>query len=237
MGHLNELRGRLIKCVIAVVITTALSFIFADRIFHVLITPAGDINLIFTDLTEMIGAYMKVSLAGGLTLAMPFLVYQLVMFVSPALTPREKRYVYIILPWITFMFLGGVAFGYFVLIPPAMKFLLTFGSDIATPAIKIGNYVSIITRLLVAVGVVFETPVVITFLARLGIVKAKWLASKRKYAIVAAFVIAAAITPTFDPVNQSLVAVPIVVLYELSIWLARLVQPRAARVATPVPSP
>ncbi len=124
------------------------------------------------------------------------------------------------------MFLGGVVFGYFILIPPAMRFLLTFGSDIAMPQIKIGNYISIVTRLLLAIGLVFEMPVVTTFLARIGIVKPEWLASKRKMAIVVAFVVAAIITPTYDPINQSLVAVPLIVLYEMSIWLAKLVYRR-----------
>jgi sec-independent protein translocase protein TatC len=99
--------------------------------------------------------------------------------------------------------------------------------------IKIGNYISIVTRLLVASGAVFETPVIITFLARLGIVKPKMLSSKRRHAIVVAFILAALITPTFDPINQTLVAAPLIVLYELSIWLAKLVQPREARKVEP----
>jgi sec-independent protein translocase protein TatC len=188
-----------------------------------LIAPAGHINLIFTEMTEMLGTYMLVALAGGIVLAMPFFVYQIIMFVSPALTRQEKRYIYFALPWITLMFAGGVAFGYYVLLPPAMKFLVSFGSDIATPQIKIGNYISLVTRLLVAIGVVFELPVVTTFLAKLGIVSPQTLARQRKWAIIGAFVLAAFITPTVDPINQSLVAVPLVVLYEMSIWLAKLV--------------
>jgi len=244
IGHLGELRKRLLKCVIVLVITIAISFFLTEPyIFPTLISPvkdllgAGEINLVFTQMTEMIGTYMKVALASGIILAMPFLVYQLLMFVSPALTRREKKYVYMILPWITFMFLAGVAFGYYILIPPATGFLMTFGSEIATPMIKIGNYISIVTRLLVAAGAVFETPVIILFLARIGIVKPKMLSSKRRHAIVVAFILAAIITPTFDPINQCLVAAPLIVLYELSIWLAKLVQPKEARVVTPEPSP
>jgi sec-independent protein translocase protein TatC len=228
LGHFQELRKRLIRSVIAVVITTAISFIFYDWIFRILILPAHGIKLVFIEMTEMVGTIMKVCLASGLILAMPYLTFQAIMFVSPALTRREKRYVYTILPWVAFMFLAGVIFGYFILIPPATTFLLTFGSDIATPQIKIGNYISIITRLLLAIGLVFEMPVVITFLARIGIVKASWLASKRKMAIIVAFIIAAIITPTYDPINQSLVAVPLIILYEMSIWLAKLVQRKKA---------
>jgi sec-independent protein translocase protein TatC len=176
----------------------------------------------------MIGIVMRVCLISGIILAIPYLTYEFIMFVAPALTPKEKRYVYLILPWIALMFAGGVVFGYFILIPPAIRFLTTFGSNIATPQIRIANYISIVTRLLLAIGLVFEMPVVSTFLARLGIVSSQWLASKRKIAIILAFVLAAIITPTFDPINQSLVAVPLVVLYELSIWLARLVQKKKA---------
>jgi len=135
------------------------------------------------------------------------------MFVSPALTHKERKYVYLILPWIALMFLGGVAFGYFIQIPPATKFLITFGSEIATPQIKIGNYISIVSRLLVAIGLVFEMPVVTTFLSRLGIITPKWLANKRKVAIIFAFILGAIITPTFDPINQTLVAAPLIILY------------------------
>jgi len=227
LGHLGEVRQRLIKSVIAVVITSTLSFIFFQQIFNVLIAPAPqDITLIFIEMTEMIGTIMRVSLVSGIILAMPYLTYQLIMFVSPALTSREKKYVYLILPWIALMFAAGVAFTYFILIPPATNFLITFGSDIATPQIKIGNYISIVTRLLLAVGLVFEMPVVTTFLARLGVLKPKWLSDKRKLAIIFAFILAAIITPTFDPINQTLVAAPLIVLYEMSIWLAKLVQRR-----------
>ena len=234
LGHLAELRKLLIKSLIAVVITTIFSFIFYQQIFDMLIRPAQGINLIFVEMTEMLGTIMRVCLVSGIILAMPYLTYQLIMFVSPALTRRERRYVYLILPWIALMFAAGVIFTYFILLPPAIKFLTTFGSDIATPQIKIGNYISIVTRLLLAVGLVFEMPVVTTFLARLGIVKSKWLADKRKIAIILAFILAGIITPTFDPINQSLVAVPLIVLYELSIWLARLVQPKKSRPVTPV---
>lgn len=237
LGHIDELRSRLTKCVIAVVITTILSFVFAKQIFHILILPAGNIKLIYIDMTEMIGTYMKVCLVSGIILAMPYLIYHFIMFVSPALKPKEKRYVLLGMPWIASMFAGGVAFGYFVLLPPAMRFLMSFGSDIATPQIKIGSYVSLITRLLLAIGLVFELPVVTTFLARLGVVTSKWLAEKRKLAIIGAFVLAAIITPTVDPVNQSLVAGPLIVLYEVSIWLAMLARRKEPRVVMPLASP
>jgi len=237
LGHLSELRHRLIKSVIAVLITAIISFVFAKQIFYILILPTGGINLIYIEMTEMIGTYMKVCLASGIILAMPYLTYQVIMFVSPALTRKEKKYVYLILPWIALMFMGGVVFSYFILIPPATKFLITFGSDIATPQIKIGNYISIVTRLLLAIGLVFEMPVVTTFLTKLGVITPKWLAGKRKGAIIFAFILAAIITPTFDPINQSLVAIPLIVLYEMSIWLAKLVHRKEPQSVTSLSTP
>jgi len=235
LGHLTELRQRLVKSVIAVAITSILAFIFRDQILKILIAPAPpNIELIYIEMTEMIGTYMRVSLVSGIIVAMPYLTYHLVMFVSPALTSKEKGRVYLILPWVALMFAAGVAFGYFILVPPATKFLITFGSEIATPQIKIGNYISIVTRLLLGVGLVFELPVISTFLAMLGIITPKWLSDKRKLAIIFAFILAAIITPTIDPVNQSLVAVPLIVLYEMSIWLAKLVQKREKEEGHPV---
>ncbi len=236
LEHIRELRQRLIASVIAVVITTILSFVFTKQIFDILILPAGGINLIYIDMTEMLGVYMKVALASGIILAMPYLIYQFIMFISPGLTPKEKRYVYLVLPWMGLMFAGGVAFGYFVLLPPAIKILLTFGNDIATPQIRIGNYISTITRVLLAIGFVFELPVISTFLARMGIITSKWMAKMRKPWIAISFVVGALITPTLDPVNQGLVAVPLIVLWEMSIWLAKLVQRKRSLAVTPLPT-
>jgi sec-independent protein translocase protein TatC len=226
LDHIRELRRRLIHSVIAVIIGIIVAFVFYGWIFHILELPASGFDFIFIRPTEMIGVIMKVCLAAGLIIAMPYLTLQAVLFVRPALTKREEKYVYVILPWIALMFFGGVVFGYFVLVPPAIKFLFTFGSDIAIPQITIDSYISLVTRLLLSIGLVFELPVLTTFLARIGVIKPGWLASKRKLAIIGAFILAAIITPTFDPINQSLVAVPLVILYEMSIWLAKLVYPR-----------
>jgi sec-independent protein translocase protein TatC len=237
LGHLNELRSRLLKSVIAIVVASVISFVFADRIFSVLTRPAAGFELIYIDMTEMLGIYMKVCLTVGIALAMPYLLFQVLMFIFPALTRREKKYVLLIIPWISLMFAAGIVFSYFILLPPAINFLLTFGSDFATPQIRIGSYINLVTRVILATGVIFELPVISTFLARLGIVTSEWMAGKRKIAVVGAFVLAALITPTFDPVNQCLVAVPLVVLYELSIWLAKLVQKRHPRTVAASPEP
>jgi len=237
LGHIAELRKRLIRSIIVIVVTSILSFAFYNQIFDILIAPAQGINLIFIEMTEMLGTIMRVCLFSGIIIAMPYLTYEVIMFVSPALTRKEKRYIYLILPWIALMFAAGIIFSYFVLAPRMILFLTTFGGDIATPQIKIGNYISVVTRLLLAMGLVFEMPVLTTFLARLGIITSKWLADKRKTAIILAFILAAIITPTIDPINQSLVAIPLVILYEMSIWMAKLVQKKEARVATPDSTP
>ncbi|MFC2005596.1 twin-arginine translocase subunit TatC [Chloroflexota bacterium] len=237
LGHLSELRKRLIRSIIIVAITSSISFIFYEQIFDILIRPAQGISLQAIEMTEMLGTIMRVCLVSGIILAIPYLTYELIMFISPALTGKEKRYVYLILPWVALMFAAGVVFGYFILIPRITEFLLTFGRDIATIEPRIGNYIKIVTRLLLTIGLVFEMPVLTTFLSRLGIIKPKWLSDKRKIAIVLAFILAAMITPTIDPINQTLVALPLIVLYEMSIWLAKLVHKREPQPTKSTSSP
>jgi len=223
MLHLREMRDRLVKSVIALVIGTVIGFIFGPQIIEILKAPAGNIDLQAIELVENLTVFFKVALATGIIIAMPFLVYQLFAFVSPALTSKEKSYIYRILPFITVMFLAGVAFAYFIALPPALHFLTTFMSNVAEPQIRVSDYINVVTKMLLAVGLVFETPVIIMFLARMGIVSPQWLARRRKLWVVLAFVLAAIITPTIDPINQTIIALPLIILLELSIWLAKLV--------------
>ena len=226
--HIQELRRRLIWSVLAVLICTGAAFAFHERILILLMEPAqgfADIpneKPIYTDLTEFIGVAMKASLLVGLFASLPVVLYQVVMFAAPGLTPKERRYLYILLPVSLLAFAGGAAFGYRILFPPAVDFLLGFGSDVATPYIRIGSYVGLMLSLLFWMGIVFETPVVLFFLSKIGVVTPEFLARHRRFAIVIAFILGALITPTFDPINQSFVAVPIIVLYEVGIWLAKL---------------
>ena len=189
---------------------------------------------IYTDLTEFIGVAMKASLLVGLFASLPVVLYQLVMFAAPGLTPKERRYLYILLPVSLLAFAGGAAFGYRILFPPAVDFLLSFGSDVATPYIRIGSYVGLMLSLLFWMGIVFETPVVLFFLSKIGVVTPEFLARHRRFAIVIAFILGAMITPTFDPINQAFVAVPIIVLYEVGIWLAKLGRRGRERTASEV---
>jgi sec-independent protein translocase protein TatC len=226
--HLLELRRRLMWSAGCVLLTTVVAFAFHRQILRLLMEPAQGFDAlpngkpIYIDLTEFIGTAMKASLLVGLFASLPFVLYQIVMFVAPGLTPRERRYLYALMPASLLAFAAGAAFGYFILIPPMVEFLLNFGGDIASAQIRISSYISLMLTLLLWMGIVFETPIVLFFLSKIGIVTPEFLAKQRRYAIVAAFILGAAITPTFDPINQSLVAVPIIVLYEVGIWLSRL---------------
>jgi sec-independent protein translocase protein TatC len=226
--HLLELRKRLTWSAASVLICTGVAFAFHEQILVLLMKPAQgftDIPTgqpIYTDLTEFIGIAMKASLLVGLFASLPFVLFQMVLFVAPGLSPTERRYLYTLLPVTLIMFVAGAAFGYRILFPPAVKFLLSFGSDVATPYIRIGNYVNLMISLLFWMGVMFETPVVLFFLSKIGVVTPSFLARQRRWALVVAFILGAVITPTFDPVNQTFVAVPIFVLYEVGIWMAKL---------------
>ena len=200
--HLIELRRRVIWSAAAVLVCTGAAFAFHEQILVLLMKPAQGF--------------------AGTPNEKPFVLFQAVMFVAPGLSSQERRYLYALMPVIILVFLAGAAFGYFVLFPPAVRFLQTFGSDVATPFISISKYVNLMISLLFWMGVVFETPVVLFFLAKIGIVSPSFLARQRRWAIVVAFILGAMITPTFDPINQTLVALPIIVLYEAGVWLAKL---------------
>jgi sec-independent protein translocase protein TatC len=220
--HLEELRDRLIKSVIAVTITTLFSFIFAKQFLQLLIAPLGETPPVSESPTTNVVVFTKVTLISGVALAMPVLVYQLVGFIVPGLTRQEKRYLYLILPGATLSFVIGVAFAYFILLPTAIPFLEGFLSDVIQPNWSIDKCISFITSLLFWIGLSFETPLLIFFLAKLGIVTSSSLSSYRKYAILVIAVLAAAITPTSNPFNMIVVMVPLMALYEIGILLARL---------------
>ena len=182
-----------------------------------------DFRLIFTEPLEYWTSIFRVSLLLGVTFAMPVIIYQALAFVSPALTGREKRWLYPIVLGATFAFLAGAAFAYYVELPPALNFLLDSGGR-AEPLIRIRSYVDFATRLIFVTGVVFELPLIVMGLAKLGLVTSRKLLGWWRYAIVLAFVAAAVVTPSLDPITQSLVAGPMIVLYFLGIALAKLVE-------------
>jgi len=219
--HLEELRGRLIKCLVALVVATAFSMTFTSQILRILIEPAG-IKPVFLRPTEMFLTYFRVALLAGVTLAMPVIVYQAVQFVWPGLKGNERTYLGLIVPAATMSFLVGVSFTYFVMLPYALRYLLSFGGDLVEAKWAIGEYVSFVTTLLFWAGVVFETPLILFFLARLRVITPQFLSQNRKFAVLIIAVIAAVITPTPDPFNMGLVMGPLLLMYEIGILLARL---------------
>ncbi len=222
LEHLKELRTRLIRAFLALAVTTAISFFFVEQVLQFLIDPMGPTIPQALKPTEVLGNYMKVALICGVTLAMPFIVYQIGRFVAPGLTKQERRWLFILVPGATLCFAAGVAFARFVMMPAAIPFLLGFLSDVVEQKWAIGEYLSFVTSLLLWIGLAFELPLFVFFLAKLGLVNAEMLSRNRKYAVIGIAVLAAIITPTVDPLNMALVMGPLVVLYELGVLLARL---------------
>jgi sec-independent protein translocase protein TatC len=224
LEHLLELRTRLIWCALALIAGVVISGIFTNQLMHFLLDPAKEqapeLELIFTAPMENVATYFQVALLGGLILAMPMFIYQTLMFVLPALTPEEKKWVIPIVVGILLSFLAGVAFSFYIILPPSANVLFNFNSDIAEPNIRVGSYFAFVTRLLFWVGVTFEMPIFILALARFGMITGRQLLGWWRFAVVGAFVLSAIITPTIDPVTQTLVAGPIIVLWLIGTGLA-----------------
>ncbi len=225
-AHLEELRKCLIVCFIAVGIGFALSYGFKERLFDILTRPlisvmeTGD-KIIFTGLPEAFFTYLKVAFLSGIILAAPVIFYQFWIFVAPGLYKKEKRLLIPIVTLSTLFFVGGALFGYFVVFPYGFKFFLGFSSDTIKALPSMREYLSFSAKLLLAFGLVFELPLIITFLARLGLVSVEFLKKNRKYALLLFFVGAAILTPP-DVVTQIMMALPLMVLYEISILGAKI---------------
>ncbi len=228
--HLLELRDRLVKAFLAIGIGTALGFYLVNSssalgqtLPDFMVTQlAPGTKLQAIGVGEEFFTYMQMALVVGIAMAMPVVIYQIVAFFSPGLLPSEKRIVYVALPFVTELFIAGMAFGWFFTIPAALDFLLGYGSSVtivSNPSLS--DFVDVVARLLLWNGIVFQLPAVIFLLARLGLVTAKQLGETRRYAMVVITIVAALITPTGDPFNLLLLAVPMYLLYELGIILAR----------------
>jgi sec-independent protein translocase protein TatC len=242
--HLGELRRKIIISLIALFITFLISFNYSEDIFRFIMFPLKynldfsmtnmhihfipqdklqNTKLVFLAPAEAFWMNIKVALIAGLILALPVIFHQLWGFISPGLLPKERRYV---IPFVfvsTALFLIGAAFCFFIVLPFAMGFLLTYKvGDFLSPMLSVGNYVDFCLKFLLAFGAIFELPLAIIFFTRMGIVTPKMLAKNRKYAILISFIIAAIITPTPDAFNQTLMAVPMIVLYEVGILASRI---------------
>jgi sec-independent protein translocase protein TatC len=225
LQHLEELRRRTFSAVAVVAVTTLLSFIFAEQLVDLLTQPIGGrAALVSIEITENMAIFMRVSLLSGAVLGMPGVVYQVLRFVLPGLTQRERRWLLLGVPLVSLLFLGGVAFAWFVMIPVAIPFLTNFMG--ITTQMRPANYFQFITTLMFWMGVCFEMPAVIMVLAAFKLVTARQLAGAWRYALVIMSIVAAAITPTVDPVNMGLVMLPLAGLYLVSLLLAALVGKR-----------
>ncbi len=221
MSHLRELRNVLIKCAIALAVASAIAFAFTTPILQFLVAPYGGL-LETIDPTENVTTYFRVALVSGAVLAMPFLVYFIWTFIAPGLEEKERRYVRFIVPGATILFGVGVAFAWFIMLPAAIHFLADFEPDIFKTSWRAAAYIPFVTSLMFWIGVAFELPLLVFFLAKLKIVTARQLLGWWRFAVVGAAIVAALITPTVDPFNMALVMGPLILLYFLSILMARL---------------
>jgi sec-independent protein translocase protein TatC len=224
LEHLEDLRKRIFYSLVAILVAVIPAAVFSKDIYKILARPVtqylpAGTKLAFTTLTAPFLLYMKVAFLAAAFLAAPIVFLQVWFFVAPGLYRKEKKYVWPFVFFTTAFFIIGALFGYFIVFPYACRFFLQMGSDFQ-PVITVDQYFSLILKLLLGIGAVFETPTLIFFLSRMGVVTSAWMLKNFKYAFLAVFVIAAVITPTPDPVNQTILAVPMLVLYALGILIA-----------------
>ncbi len=224
LEHLSDLRKRIFFSFIALMIGIFPSWIFSKDLFDILAIPAykylpeGEL-LTFIKLTDPFMLYIKVAFLTSVFFMSPFIFYQFWMFVAPGLYKKEKKYAIPFVFFSSLFFVGGALFAFFVVFPWAVRFFLNMGSEFKA-MITIDKYFSLVLRFHLGIAVVFELPILTFFLARMNIVTAKWMIKNFKYAVLAIFIIAAIITPTPDPIGQSIVAVPLLALYGLSILIS-----------------
>ncbi|NJL58292.1 MAG: twin-arginine translocase subunit TatC [Desulfobacteraceae bacterium] len=241
-SHLEELRERLVKAFIAIAVGFCIAYAFKEKLFDFLVDPLikamgkDKAVLIFTSIPEAFFTYMKVAFIGGLMLAVPVILYQFWMFLAPGLYPKERKFIGPVIFVSTFFFVGGALFGYYFAFPVGFQFLLEYATGNIKAMPSMGEYMGFASTLLLAFGIVFELPLVIIALAKFGIVSVSFLRKYRKYAIVAFFIIAAILTPSPDAVTQCIMAVPLCVLYELSIFGAIFVSKKKEEAITEEPS-
>jgi sec-independent protein translocase protein TatC len=226
--HLEELRVRIIRSLVVLGMAMLASIPFSSRILSIIMAPASGVidKLVFFSPEEGFLIYMKASFISGLIIALPLITYEIWAFISPAVEGNLKKHALRFVVYSTVAFISGSAFCYFILLPAALKFLLGLGGRELQPLISADRYISFVTRLIIACGIVFEMPLLSFFLARLGIVNERFLRKNFKYALVLIFIVAAIITPTGDAFNMLVLALPMVVLYEASIWVAFLAKRR-----------
>ena len=215
--HLQEFRKRLIICLVVVAIAALACYNYVDDIIALLSGPAG--KLYFMNPSEVFFTYMEIALYAGILFTLPFLLYEVWAFVAPALWPEERRAVLVILPTAVILFYVGLVFAYYLVIPAAVTFFMGFATQTLQPMFSLESYLSFILALTLPFGFIFELPLIVVFLAKIGLVTGDFLKGKRKILIVIAFIFAAVISPTTDIFTQTMIAVPLIVLYEISLFI------------------
>jgi len=225
LDHLEELRWRIVKVVIGVLVATIICGIFSDWIVNVAILRPSTLTnppltLINTVPYGQITFYMIVILVSGIILSAPWILYQIWKFIQPGLLPHERKYISGIVVFTTLCFFAGVAFAYFVMMPYMLQFFATFGTTSIHNMISVSEYVDFVLQLILISGLIFELPMVSYFLSRFGVITPKFMRKYRRHAIIVILIIAAVVTPTTDPFTMGVFALPMFLLYELSIWIS-----------------
>ena len=219
IDHLGELRGRIIVALVAMIVGTIVSYYYVEDIIQILIAPAG--KLYYTKPTEAFFTYMKISIISGLIVSSPVWFYQIWAFIIPALSKGEKRVTFLIVPSAISLFIIGVLFSYYLVLPTAIEFFIGFGTDGLQPLFSIGQYIDFVVGFIIPFGITFELPLIIVALGALGILSSQRVRSFRKIFILLAFIVGGAISPTPDMLSQTMIAGPMVLLYEISHGILR----------------
>lgn len=217
--HLQELRRRLIIIIIAVAVGSLASYFYAAELVHYITAPAG--KLYYMSPAEAFFTYLRVSFFAGFLLALPIVLYQIWAFIVPALTTKEHKASLILVPSSVLLFFIGLAFSYILVLPAGIKFFMGFATENLQPLLSLGEYLSFVISFLLPFGFIFELPLFIVVMAKFGLITSKFLSAKRKHVLVLSFVIGALISPTPDVFSQTMVAVPVIVLYEFSALIVK----------------
>jgi len=225
LDHLEELRWRIIYSASGIVVGAVIVWIFIDPLMeYVLLRPARMYDMHLQNLRPFgqVFLYMQVAVFGGIILSLPNIVYQIWKFISPGLYPRERKYITRIVVFTTFCFIAGVCFAYFAILPAALTFFVGFGTDAIDNIIAVDYYFEFIIMLMLGAGLIFELPMLSFFLSRLGIITPRLMRHYWRHAMVVSAIVAAFLSPGPDPVSMLLMALPLVFLYELSIWISKI---------------
>lgn len=229
--HLIQLRNVIVRSAIFLVFCGIIVYIFSEHLLADLLRqmPSGDSGLVFLSPAEAFTTRIKLALAGGLVLSVPFLLYQILLFARPFLGRRQRTMALLMIPLAFALFLAGAGFGYKVMLPIALRFLLGFSGPELEPMLAVGPFVGFVILLVLPLGLIFQMPIVAVFLTRLGIIDPRSVAGRRKYAVLVIVIISAILTPP-DVFSQLLMAVPLLILFELSLLVARIAVRGRARV-------